>query len=314
MSENGDKKKAPARAEAERIDGYRERIAKAWLMDLIRDSPLAELESVPMPWAAGELPELVDDILAAIGDDEGPGLGSDQLARIARLAELRGAGAAPGQVVREVSTLQTSVLSILREDLPASKAAPLVDMAARLAGLFGDLNAAAVDALFQSSDRGRDPVTGLHRTKLMKARLAQMVAAAKRYEHPFAVVLLDVEGPGTRDESNGSGQDAILAVVAAALRGSIRLVDEAFLLDESELCVLAPNQTVANAVLMAERLAELLAELEEAGGLHITVSAGVAACPEHGEDPEELLRQADTAMWRARATGQPVSVGDLQDR
>jgi GGDEF domain-containing protein len=65
---------------------------------------------------------------------------------------------------------------------------------------------------------------------------------------------------------------------------------------------------------MAQRLAEMLAALESAGGLRITTSAGVVSCPENGDDPERLLRQADTAMWRARATGQAVTVGGLQDR
>jgi GGDEF domain-containing protein len=57
-----------------------------------------------------------------------------------------------------------------------------------------------------------------------------------------------------------------------------------------------------------------LDELEDAGGLRIGVSAGVVACPEHGNDAESLLKKADEAMWRARAVGQPVGVGALQDR
>jgi len=40
----------------------------------------------------------------------------------------------------------------------------------------------------------------------------------------------------------------------------------------------------------------------------------VAACPEHGADVEALLHKADAAMWRARAVGQPLGVGALQDR
>jgi len=62
------------------------------------------------------------------------------------------------------------------------------------------------------------------------------------------------------------------------------------------------------------RLLSQLEELERAGGLRIAVVAGVVACPEHGTDAEELLRKADAAMWRARAVGQPVGVGALQDR
>ena len=58
----------------------------------------------------------------------------------------------------------------------------------------------------------------------------------------------------------------------------------------------------------------MLDELERAGGLRIAVSAGVVACPEHGADADALLHKADEAMWRARAVGQPVGVGALQDR
>ncbi len=101
---------------------------------------------------------------------------------------------------------------------------------------------------------------------------------------------------------------------APALRDSVRLVDETFRLEEDALCVLAPNQTTIEGVQMAERLLGMLDELEAAGGLKITVSAGVVACPEHGSGAEALLRKADEAMWRARAVGQPVGVGALQDR
>ena len=106
----------------------------------------------------------------------------------------------------------------------------------------------------------------------------------------------------------------MLAIVGAALRDSIRIVDEAFRLEEDAICVLAPNLRTVEAVQMAERLLAQLDELERAGGLRIAVSAGVVACPEHGADAEALLHKADAAMWRARAVGQPVGVGALQDR
>ena len=52
----------------------------------------------------------------------------------------------------------------------------------------------------------------------------------------------------------------------------------------------------------------MLDELERAGGLRISVAAGVVACPDHGAEAERLLQSADAAMWRARAVGQPVGV------
>jgi diguanylate cyclase (GGDEF)-like protein len=140
----------------------------------------------------------------------------------------------------------------------------------------------------------------------MRRRLEQLIETHRRYEHPFCLVVFDVDGPATR---NGHGADAALSIVDAALRNSIRLVDEAFPLEEEALCVLAPNQNTVGGVQMSERLLLQLDKLEAAGGLPIGISAGVAACPEHGGDAEGLLHKADEAMWRARAVGQPVGVG-----
>jgi GGDEF domain-containing protein len=100
--------------------------------------------------------------------------------------------------------------------------------------------------------------------------------------------------------------------VGAALRESVRVLDETFRLEDDALCVLAPNQDTVGGVQMSERLLGQLDELEEAGGLSIGITAGVVACPDHGEEAELLLRKADEAMWRARSVGQPVGVGALE--
>lgn len=308
----GERIEAALRAQLAGAGRERDQIAKAWLVEVVQGSALAELERLPLAWAAGELPALVGDILAAVGQSERPSLDEDQLLRVRRLAELRAPVASTAQIAREMSTLHTVILAVLRERIGAPRL--VGEAAARLAVLFGELNAVVAETLSQTVEGWRDPVTRLADRKIMRARLDQMVDGVKRYNHPFSLVVLDVEGPGTREEPGGSGHDAVLAVVAAALRGSIRLVDEAYRIDDAELCVLAPNQSAAQATQMAHRLSSMLARLEEAGGLRITVSAGVVSCPEHGTDPERLLRAADTAMWRARATGQPVTVGAMQDR
>src|SRR5262249_26426405 len=128
------------------------------------------------------------------------------------------------------------------------------------------------------------------------------------------LVVFDVDGPAVRGDGSEESKETVLAVVGAALRESVRLVDETFPLERDGICVLAPSQTTVEGVQMAERLLGLLDELEAAGGLRIGISAGVVACPEHGDDADELLRKADEAMWRARALGQPVGVGTLPDR
>jgi len=212
--------------------------------------------------------------------------------------------------------LQAELLAKLREEIGDGDARPFADAAQKLAGEFGSVTATAVTAVCKRP--GGLPAPQAHASLFqpghMRRRLEQLIETNKRYGHPFGLVVFDVDGPGAREGADGDGQETMLAVVDAALRDSIRLVDEAFRLEEDALCVLAPNLTTVEGVQMAERLLRLLDELEAAGGLRIGISAGVVACPEHGNDADELLRKADEAMWRARAVGQPVGVGALQDR
>jgi diguanylate cyclase (GGDEF)-like protein len=193
------------------------------------------------------------------------------------------------------------------------------DAAQRLAEEFGSVTATAVAAVREEqpvapAPQPRDEAhASLFQPGHMRRRLDQLIETNKRHGHPFGLVVFDVDGPGVRDD-DGDAKETMLAVVGAALRDAVRIVDETFLLEEDALCVLAPNQSTVGGVQMTERLLHLLDELEAAGGLRITISAGVVACPEHGSDADELLRKADEAMWRARALGQPVGVGALQDR
>lgn len=190
-----------------------------------------------------------------------------------------------------------------------------VEAAQKLAEEFGSVTAAAVAAVRET--HAPRPQAEAHASLFqpghMRRRLDQLIETNKRHGHPFSLVVFDVDGPGVRGDDDDA-RETMLTVVGAALRDAVRIVDETFLLEEDALCVLAPNQSTVGGVQMTERLLHLLDQLEEAGGLRIMISAGVVACPEHGNDAEELLRKADEAMWRARAVGQPVGVGALQDR
>jgi diguanylate cyclase (GGDEF)-like protein len=235
-------------------------------------------------------------------------------------------GSAAGRLAREVSSLQATLLGSLQREMRGADVSEFAAAAQRLAEAFGSVTAAAVEPVAAgqsqpakvsepSSVAGSAPPppapgehASLYRPGQMRRRLEQLIETHRRYEHPFCLVVFDVDGPATR---NGHGADAALAIVGAALRDSIRLVDEAFPLEEEALCVLAPNQSTVGGVQMSERLLLRLDKLEAEGGLPIGISAGVAACPEHGSDAEGLLHKADEAMWRARAVGQPVGVGLL---
>jgi diguanylate cyclase (GGDEF)-like protein len=304
MRENGSKTESSLRTQLARVDRSREQIAKAWLVEVILNSDLAEVDQTPVDWATKELPQLISDILMAVSSDDGGVEGA--VRRASRLAHKRGSSISPAQLTREISYLHSSLLATFRMEFSQSEPELFAEAAERLAAVFTRIGGYTVDALTQKLESG-DPAT-LRTREQMKYRLQQMVALNRRYGSPFALLLVDVDGPGVQ----GDNADA-LGFVSNAIRGSIRLMDEAFQTEGDGLCVLAPNQTAASASQMAHRLSEILTRLERSSGLRITVSTGVVGCPEHGEDADLLLRTADTAMWRARATGQPFSVATLQD-
>ena len=254
---------------------------------------------------------------------------------------------APGEspaarIALKVGELHADLLSSLHEEI-GTNGDGFARAAQELAGEFSSVTAAAVEAA-QGVDGSRgdtrrslpnsategvpsapptanltngeplEELPSLYQPGHMRRRLEQLLETNRRYGHPFGVAVFDASGPGTKPGDVGGGQDTVLSILGAALRDSIRIVDEAFRLEEDAICVLAPNLQTVEGVQMAERLLRQLDDLERAGGLRVCVSAGVVACPDHGADAEELLHKADAAMWRARALGQPVGVGALQDR
>jgi diguanylate cyclase (GGDEF)-like protein len=227
-----------------------------------------------------------------------------------------GGRSGPGRLAREVSTLQAELLAKLHEQMSAEDPALFAEAAQQLAKEFGEVTATAVTSLWKQG--GGPPATGEHpglfRPGEMRRRLEQLIEGSRRYEHPFALVVFDVDVPAATSATPGAAsRETALVVVGAALRDGVRMLDETFRLEGDALCVLAPNQDTVGGVQMAERLLAQLDELEEAGGLRIGITAGVVGCPEHGDEADGLLRKADEAMWRARAVGQPVGVGALDE-
>lgn len=244
-----------------------------------------------------------------------------------------------GRLALKISELHADLLKTLHEEI-GTNGDRFPEIAAQLAADLGAVTATAVDAAVEGTRRNArdaipaappedavspappaDPVAelqeelpSLYRPGHMRRRLDQLLETNRRYGHPFGLAVFDASGPGVRPDDVAGGQDTVLSIVGAALRDSIRIVDEAFRLEEDAICVLAPNIGTVEGVQMCERLLGQLDDLERAGGLRIAISAGVVACPDHGANAEELLHKADAAMWRARAVGQPVGVGALQDR
>jgi diguanylate cyclase (GGDEF)-like protein len=234
-------------------------------------------------------------------------------------------GTPAGRLARAVAAQQAALLAELTEEIGTDDGAALAVAAQRLATEFGAVGAAVADAaagrtVAEAAEAAApepapwsppEELPSLYRPGHMRRRLEQLVETNRRYGHPFGLAVFDASGPGTREGDPGGGTETVLAIVGAALRDSIRIVDEAFRLEEDAICVLAPNLDTVEGVKMAERLLGKLDELERAGGLRIALAAGVVACPDHGAEADSLLHKADAALWRARAVGQPLGVGAL---
>ena len=311
----------PIRGPLARLERSRDELAKAWLVRLIERASLEEISELPTDQIARELPELISDIVGAVASSNGDPyqLSEAQAQRAAALAGLRsGRDTSAADVTRDIAALQAVLVRALRDELAESEPERFAEAVERLADAAGAIQAAAVEELVRSRSRelesqaNTDPLTGLGNLRHLQRQLAHMLEIQKRYGHPFAVLLMDIDGLKRINDSQGhQAGDRLLMQVAMALRRSIRSVDVAARLGGDEFCVLAPEQEAEAATLLAERLATAVGEeVAIPADPPVGLSIGVVSCPQHGEDAESLIDAADRAMYRAKAAGDDVAVGE----
>jgi diguanylate cyclase (GGDEF)-like protein/PAS domain S-box-containing protein len=153
-----------------------------------------------------------------------------------------------------------------------------------------------------------DTLTGLPNRALFLDRLGHCVARGRRNpRYHFGVIFLDIDGFKVINDSLGhTPGDALLKMVAERLETSIRPGDTVARLGGDEFTVLLdPVVDVAQALLVARRLLDGLQGTFDLCGHRVStsVSMGVAVSDGHYLDPQELLRDADTAMYCAKRDG-----------
>jgi len=132
-----------------------------------------------------------------------------------------------------------------------------------------------------------------------------MVAQANRSLTPLAAAMLDLDHFKQVNDRFGHAKGGeVLAAVGAALRSCLRASDFAGRFGGEELLVLLPETSAQDALALTERIRDTVASIRVQGVERaITVSIGVAALIQHGGDAAGLLRQADRALYTAKATG-----------
>jgi diguanylate cyclase (GGDEF)-like protein len=304
-----------------RLDRSRDELAKSWLVRLIERASLEEIQELPTDRIARELPELIGDIVGSVAEANGGPyeLSADQAGRAAALAALRGGReTSAGDVARDIASLQAILVRALRDELAESDPKRFADAVERLAEATGAIQAAAAEELIRRRSReletqaNTDALTGLGNLRLLQKQIGHMLEIHKRYGHPFGVLLMDIDGLKRVNDAHGhQAGDRVLMQVAMALRRSIRSVDVAARLGGDEFCVLAPEQEPeATATLAARLAAAVREEVASPGDPPVTLSIGVVSCPSHGRDAETLIDTADRAMYRAKAAGDNIALGE----
>lgn len=162
-----------------------------------------------------------------------------------------------------------------------------------------------------------DRLTGLPNRRLLDERLKQVMAASKRNSCYAAVMFIDLDNFKPLNDTYGHGVgDLLLAEVALRLKRCVRETDTVARFGGDEfvvlLCELSADKvaSAAQACGMAERMLQALSEpflLNAVAGSPVeyrcTASIGVNVFINHDATSENLLRQADEAMYRAKAAG-----------
>lgn len=152
-----------------------------------------------------------------------------------------------------------------------------------------------------------DPLTGLPNRAVLYDRLEHALAHARRNQLRVAVFYLDLDGfKQVNDIYGHAKEDAVLRKVAARLAGAVRKDDTVARVGGDEFTVIVEGmREIERVTAIAQAIIETVSLRVRGNGrdLKVTVSMGISLYPEHGEDMETLLKQADSAMYVSKRSG-----------
>jgi diguanylate cyclase (GGDEF)-like protein/PAS domain S-box-containing protein len=169
-----------------------------------------------------------------------------------------------------------------------------------------------VTARLRDQERDRylashDLLTDLPNRLEFRHRLRSLTAIQSRTGHRFAVLYLDLDNFKTVNDTLGHEVgDRLLRMVAARLKRVIRSSDLIARLGGDEFAVLQGEaEHLESPRLLAEKLQQAIEIPYTISGrlLQTSTTIGIAVCPDHGTDPDQLLRRADLALYHAKESG-----------
>jgi diguanylate cyclase (GGDEF)-like protein/PAS domain S-box-containing protein len=163
----------------------------------------------------------------------------------------------------------------------------------------------AADQIFQLTHN--DALTGLINRTTAESQLDQMLTSARRDGGLVAVILLDLDNFKQFNDTLGHAVgDGLLVQIASRLRDSVRASDVIARLGGDEFLIIAPDIDNAMSVsAIASKIRRALAEPHQIDShlLYATATIGISLFSSDGDDAETLIRNAETAMYKAKSLG-----------
>jgi diguanylate cyclase (GGDEF)-like protein len=150
-----------------------------------------------------------------------------------------------------------------------------------------------------------DGLTGIFNRRFFELRIADEIERARRYETGMAIVMADIDHfKKLNDEFGHLLGDEVLRQVSSLFHQNLRKIDVVCRYGGEELALLLTQTSAQQAVAVAEKLRKIVERWQFPGVPRtVTISAGVAAFPEHGTERDALVRAADNALYAAKQAG-----------
>jgi diguanylate cyclase (GGDEF)-like protein len=191
-----------------------------------------------------------------------------------------------------------SVLNLSLERKVEERTAELMTANERLTALNRELEEISIT----------DGLTQVYNRRYFMDRLRQEIKRVSRYGPPVSLLMIDIDFfKKVNDTFGHQAGDTVLAGVAGLIKGRLRETDLIARYGGEEFCLLATGADQAGALVLAERVRALIEKASfdhDSRRIAVTVSVGVSTWKQSlTEDAAELIRKADTALYRAKEQG-----------
>ena len=150
-----------------------------------------------------------------------------------------------------------------------------------------------------------DGLTGIFNRRFFELRIMEEIERARRCNTGLAVIIADIDQfKNLNDEFGHLLGDEVLRQVSSLFHQQLRKIDVVCRYGGEEFAILLTNTNAQHALGVMEKLRRLVETWQFPGVPRtVTISAGVAALPEHGTTRDELIRAADTGLYAAKQAG-----------